>query len=65
MPGSAYHKIATQVADWLKVVPECNINTSSKSISDNLKDIKLGENDEIVSFDVKSLYTNVPVRGDQ
>ena len=25
MPGSAYHKIANQVAEWLKVVEECNI----------------------------------------
>ena len=33
-PGSAYHRIACQVADWLKIVPECNINTSSKFIAD-------------------------------
>ena len=62
MPGSAYHKIACQVTEWLKVVPECNINTSTKSISDSLKDIELGVDEEIVSFDVTSLYTNVPVQ---
>ena len=24
MPGSAYHRIANQISDWLKVVTECN-----------------------------------------
>ena len=61
MPGSAYHKIAVQVAEWLSVVPECQINASTKSISDTLKTITLAEDEEIVSFDVSSLYTNVPV----
>ena len=61
MPGSDYHKIATQVADWLSVVDECKINSSSKQISDSLSQIKLEEDEELVSFDVSSLYTNVPV----
>eukprot|EP00111_Clytia_hemisphaerica_P015622 TCONS_00046106-protein len=61
MPGSAYHKIAKKVSDWLTVVPECNINTSSKEISDSLKDITLDEGEVLVSFDIVSLYTNVPV----
>ena len=61
MPGSAYHKIGMQIAEWLTMVPECGINTSSKKIADSLKDVKLEENEEIVSFDVTSLYTNVPL----
>ena len=61
MPGSMYYKIAVQVADWLSVVDECKTNTNTKTIADSLKDIQLDEVDEIVSFDVKSLYTNVPV----
>ena len=61
MPGSAYHKIGMQVAEWLTMVPECGINTSSKKIADSLNDIKLGADEEIVSFDVTSLYTNVPL----
>ena len=27
MPGSAYHQIANQVAEWLSTVPECQINS--------------------------------------
>jgi len=61
MPGSVYHKIGNQVAEWLSVVPECKINSSTKSISDKLSDICLNEDEEIISFDVVSLYTNVPV----
>lgn len=61
MPGSAYYKISNQVAKWLSVVEECNINSSTKSISDTLHQIELNEEDELISFDVTSLYTNVPV----
>ena len=49
------------MAEWLSVFPECQINTSSKEIADMLKNIKLENDEELVSFDVTSLYTNVPV----
>ena len=61
MPGSAYHQIANQVAEWLSTVPECQINSSTKEISDKLNSIRLAENEELVSFDVSSLYTKVPI----
>ena len=61
MPGSAYYKIAKQVADWLKLVPECQINTSTEKINRKLKDVNLKQNECLISFDVCSLYTNVPV----
>jgi len=59
--GSAYHQIATQIADWLSVVNECKINTSSKQISDSISKITLQEDEELVSFDVSSLYTNTTI----
>ena len=62
MPGSVYHPVAKVVTDWMKVVPECQINTSTKSVADSLKEVKLEEDEVIVSFDVSSLYTNVPVQ---
>ena len=61
MPGSPYYKVANQVAKWLSVVEECNINSSTKDISNVLNHIKLKDNEELVSFDVTSLYTNVPL----
>ena len=35
MPGSAYHKIALETTEWLAVVQECGINSSTKSIADS------------------------------
>ena len=61
MPGSAYYKVAEYIAKCLSVIPECKINASTKIICDSLKTMKLGDDEEIVSFDVVSLYTNVPV----
>ena len=61
MPDSSYYKIANQVSKWLSVVKECNINSSTKDISDSLSEIELQPNDELISFDTKSLYTNVPL----
>ena len=61
MPGSVYHKIALQITEWLSVVEECQINSSTRSVSDSVKDITLEEDEEMISFDVSSLYTNVPV----
>ena len=62
MPGSAYHNIADQIAKWLKVVDECNIKTSSNDISENIGNIELDPDEEMISFDVTALYTNVPVK---
>ena len=62
MPGSAYYKIATQVTEWLSVVEECKINSSTKKVAVMLEG-QLDEDEELVSFDVTSLYTNVPVNG--
>ena len=62
MPGSVYHPIATLVTKWLNVVEECHINTSSKEIADSLKNVELDEDEVVLSFDVVSLYTNVPVQ---
>ena len=61
MPGSPYHKIAVQITKWLSVVEECKTNGSTKSVADSLKDIHLDNDECLVSFDVTSLYTNVPV----
>ena len=61
MPGSPYYNIATTVTKWLSVVPESKSNCTSKKIADQLKDIVLDEGEVLVSFDVVSLYTNVPV----
>ena len=62
MPDSPYHNIAKQVASWLSLVPECQIGCSTKDVADDLKNHYVNENECLTSFDVVSLYTNVPVR---
>ena len=46
----------------LSNVPECNINTSTDKIAKQLQTSTLSENESLISFDVTSLYTNVPVK---
>ena len=58
IPRSAHYKIGNQVSKWLSVVKECNINLSTKEISDVLLSIKLDDDTELISFDATSLYTN-------
>ena len=61
MPGSPYYQVADAVTKWLSVVPQANIQCSSKKVADQLNEVELGEDETIISFDVVSLYTNVPV----
>ena len=56
-----YHKSGIQIAEWLSKVKECQINSSTKKIADSLKGTHLEEEEEVVSFNVSSLYTNIPV----
>ena len=50
MPGSAYFNVARQVAFWLSDVPECQINSSTKTICDSLKDVHLEDDEELVQL---------------
>ena len=61
MPGSAYHRIAMKVSKWLSVVDECKIQSSTQAIATSLGAVELDDDEVLVSFDVSSLYTNVPV----
>ena len=61
MPGLPYHKIGQKIADWLSVLPEAKINSSSKQVADQMNSTILQDDEVIVSFDISSLYTNVPV----
>ena len=62
MPGSPYHKVANKVTEWLSVIPEAKINCSTQQTVENLKNVSLEPNEVVISFDVTSLYTNVPVK---
>ena len=53
MPGSAYHKLSLQTAEWLKKLPEANINTKVKDVQTALSALHLEDDEEIVSLDVE------------
>ena len=61
MPGSPYYNIGKFLSQYLARVPECNIQTSTEEISNKIKNIEIEEDEELISFDVSSLYTNVPI----
>ena len=46
---------------WLSVIPELKINCSTQKTVDQLKNAKLDSEKVMISCDVSSLYTNVPV----
>ena len=61
MPGSPYDNLGTMVTKWLSVIPESQIRCTNKGVVEKIKNATLGEDEVMVSFDVSSLYTNVPL----
>ena len=61
MPGSSYENLNKFLSLFFGKLPGANIETDSKDASAALEAIKSDEDELVVSFDVKSLYTNVPV----
>ena len=61
MCGSAYYNIAAKIAAWLSVIPEANIDSSTKKMVETIKRTRLEPGEVLVSYDVVSSYTNVPV----
>ena len=62
MPGSSCYKVAEKITEWLSVIPESKKDCSSKQTVDNLRNISLDQDEVVISFDVTSLFTNVPVK---
>ena len=46
----------------MSVIPEAKINCSTQPTVESLKNVVLEPNEVVISFDVTSLYTNVPVK---
>ena len=61
MPGSPYYSLANQVEQWISVLPESQINCSTKRVSEVSSQTQLDPDEVMISFDVTALYTNVPV----
>ena len=61
IPGSSYYNLNNFLTQLFDKVPGANIETSTLDARRKLGSIKLCPGESIVSLDVKSLYTNVPV----
>ena len=61
MCGSVYYNIAANIARWLSVIPEAKINSSTEQMVNDIKGLTLEAHEVLISYDVVSLYTNVPV----
>ena len=61
IPGSSYYQLNKSLTPLFDKVPGANIEASTLDARRQLESIKLGSVESIVSLDVKSLYTNVPV----
>ena len=61
IPGSSYENLNKFHSPFFGKLPGANIETKSKDARAALEATKLDEDELVVSLDVKSLYTNVPV----
>ena len=61
MPNSCYYKIAGKISEWLDSLQDTKIKCNASLLIKKLMNFKMKPDRTLVSFDVTSLYTNVPV----
>ena len=61
MPGSLYEPLSKELAKWISKLPESNINCNVSQVRNALCDVKLEPDERVISLDVVSLFTNVPL----
>ena len=61
IPGSSYKNLNRFLTPFFQKLPCANIETNTKDARKALESLTLEDDEQIVSLDVKSLYTNVPV----
>ena len=62
MPGSFYYKLNKVLAKIFEKIEGTNIETNSLDVREILESITLEPDEKMISLDVKSLYTNVPLK---
>ena len=62
MPGSAYHRLAVELGCYLNRLPQANINVNVPKVQESITSLSLESDEDLVSLDVVSLFTNVPVK---
>ena len=61
LEGSCYQSLTRVLFSYCKDIDEGRIQTSSQKLKEELMGTTLEDDECLISLDVKSLYTNVPV----
>ena len=62
MPGSSYYNLNKVLTKFFEKIDGANIETSSLDAREILENTNLELNENLISLDVKSWYTNVPLK---
>ena len=62
LPGSSYESPNKKLANFFDNIDGANIETNTKEARETIENIDLDPGKTIISLDVKSLYTNVPLK---
>ena len=62
LPGSSYDNLNKTLATFFDEIEGANIETNTQMAREILEKTELDSDESIISLDVKSLYTNVPLR---
>ena len=62
LPGSSYYNLNKVLAKFSIKIEGANIETNSLDAREILESTNLEPNENLISLDVKSLYTNVPLK---
>ena len=62
LPGSSYDNLNKTLTKYFDEIKEANIETNTQMAREILEKTELDSDESIISLDVKSLYTNVPLK---
>ena len=62
LPGSSYHNLNKVLAKIFEKIEGANIETNQLDATEFLESTNLEPHENLISLDVKSLYTNVPLK---
>ena len=62
LPGSSYENLNKMRAKFFDNIDGANTETNTKNARETIENIALDPDETIISLDVKSLYTNAPLK---
>ena len=62
LPGRSYENLNKMLVKFFDNIDGANIETNTKEARETIENIALDPDETIISLDVKSLYTNVPLK---